>query len=67
MIADTLADLVREPTGPELPVRLRGWDGGEVGPAGAPVVVPRSRTAPRRPLWDPEPRCRPALPGGLVA
>jgi cyclopropane-fatty-acyl-phospholipid synthase len=37
----------------ELPVRLRAWDGSEAGPAGAPVVVVRSRRALRRLAWDP--------------
>ncbi|GAA2490212.1 cyclopropane-fatty-acyl-phospholipid synthase family protein [Streptomyces thermolineatus] len=36
-----------------LPVRLRAWDGSEAGPAGAPVVVLRSRAALRRLLWEP--------------
>ena len=38
----------------DLPVRIRAWDGSEAGPAGAPVVVLRSRTALRRLLWDPD-------------
>jgi cyclopropane-fatty-acyl-phospholipid synthase len=37
----------------ELPVRLRAWDGSEVGPADAPVVVLHSRKAVRRLLWNP--------------
>jgi cyclopropane-fatty-acyl-phospholipid synthase len=37
----------------ELPVRLRVWDGSEAGPAGAPVVVVRSRRALRRLAWKP--------------
>jgi cyclopropane-fatty-acyl-phospholipid synthase len=37
----------------EVPVRLRAWDGSEAGPAGAPVVVVRSRRALRRIAWAP--------------
>ena len=38
---------------PELPVRLRTWDGSEAGPPDAPVVVVRSRRALRRLVWAP--------------
>ncbi|MGZ4660502.1 MAG: class I SAM-dependent methyltransferase [Arthrobacter sp.] len=38
---------------PEVPLRLRAWDGSEAGPAGAPVVEFRSRRALRRMLWSP--------------
>ena len=38
---------------PELPVRLRAWDGSEAGPPDAPVVVVRSRRALRRLVWAP--------------
>lgn len=37
----------------EVPLRLRAWDGSEAGPAGAPVVVVRSRRALRRMAWSP--------------
>jgi cyclopropane-fatty-acyl-phospholipid synthase len=37
----------------EVPVRLRAWDGSEVGPVGGPVVVVRSRRALRRLAWAP--------------
>lgn len=37
----------------EIPLRLKAWDGSEAGPAGAPVVVFRSRRALRRILWSP--------------
>ncbi|MGY1739574.1 MULTISPECIES: class I SAM-dependent methyltransferase [unclassified Blastococcus] len=37
----------------EVPVRVRAWDGSEAGPAGAPVVVVRSRRALRRLAWAP--------------
>ena len=36
-----------------VPLRLRAWDGSEAGPAGAPVVVVRSRRALRRMAWAP--------------
>ncbi|MCX4807698.1 cyclopropane-fatty-acyl-phospholipid synthase family protein [Streptomyces sp. NBC_01214] len=36
-----------------LPVRLRDWEGGEAGPADAPLVVLRSPDALRRLLWQP--------------
>ncbi len=35
------------------PVRVRTWDGSEAGPAGAPLVVLRSRRALRHLLWQP--------------
>lgn len=40
--------------GGSLPIRLRGWDGSEAGPADGPVVVLRSRRALRRLLWQPD-------------
>src|SRR4051794_21184623 len=36
------------------PVRVRAWDGSEAGPAGAPVVIVRSRRALRRLVWAPD-------------
>ncbi len=46
----TLAEqLLRVP----LPVRLRAWDGSEVGPPDAPLLVVRHRRALRRMLWKP--------------
>jgi cyclopropane-fatty-acyl-phospholipid synthase len=39
--------------GDDLPIRVRGWDGSERGPAAAPLVVVRSRRAVRRLLWQP--------------
>ncbi len=50
--ARRLANVV-ETVGVELPVRIRAWDGSEAGPAGAPVLVIRSRRALRRLLWTP--------------
>ncbi|NUP58318.1 MAG: SAM-dependent methyltransferase, partial [Pseudarthrobacter sp.] len=38
---------------PQIPLRLRAWDGSEAGPAGAPVLEFRSRKALRRMLWSP--------------
>jgi len=52
-VAGRLAAAVGDVLG-DLPVRIRAWDGSEAGPAGAPVVVLRSRTALRRLLWDPD-------------
>ena len=52
-VAGRLAGVVTEVLG-ELPLRIRAWDGSEAGPAGAPVVVLRSRRALRRLLWDPD-------------
>ncbi|HEV7208843.1 MAG TPA: cyclopropane-fatty-acyl-phospholipid synthase family protein [Mycobacteriales bacterium] len=37
----------------ELPIRLRAWDGSQIGPDDAPTVVLRSRRALRRLLWAP--------------
>ena len=51
--AGVIADLVRTHSGAGLPVRLRLWDGSEVGPAGAPVLIARSPRALRRLLWRP--------------
>jgi cyclopropane-fatty-acyl-phospholipid synthase len=54
-VADRLAAALGAVLGSaELPVRLRGWDGSLAGPAGAPVVVVRSRRALRRLLWAPD-------------
>jgi cyclopropane-fatty-acyl-phospholipid synthase len=52
--APKLTALLDEVTGVALPVRIRCWDGSESGPAGAPVLVIRSRTALRRLLWQPD-------------
>jgi cyclopropane-fatty-acyl-phospholipid synthase len=38
---------------PELPIRIRAWDGSETGPESAAVLVVRSRTALRRLIWAP--------------
>jgi cyclopropane-fatty-acyl-phospholipid synthase len=58
-VAHDLAALARTAFPAGLPVRLRAWDGSEVGPAGdattadAPTVVVRSPKALRRLLWSP--------------
>ena len=53
-VAPKLAAVVRRVVGDDLPVGLRAWDGSEVGPPGAPVVVLRNRRALRRLLWRPD-------------
>lgn len=40
-------------SGPGLPVRIRLWDGSEIGPPDAPALVIRSPRALRRLLWHP--------------
>lgn len=52
-VAPRLAALAEPFFAGPLPVRFRAWDGSEAGPAGAPVVVVRSRRALRRLLWAP--------------
>ncbi|GAA1825786.1 cyclopropane-fatty-acyl-phospholipid synthase family protein [Planosporangium flavigriseum] len=52
-MAQRLSHLLEQMLGVRLPLRLRGWDGSEVGPPGAPVVVFRNRLALRRLLWQP--------------
>ena len=52
-VAATVAELSRRTLGCDLPVRVRGWDGSEAGPADAPTVVLRSPRALRHLLWAP--------------
>jgi cyclopropane-fatty-acyl-phospholipid synthase len=52
-LAHTLSEPVTRLAGAELPLRIRAWDGSEVGPSDAPVVVVRSRRALRRLVWSP--------------
>ncbi|SNR84219.1 class I SAM-dependent methyltransferase [Blastococcus mobilis] len=53
-VAEQLAAALATVLGiPELPVRLRAWDGSVWGPGDAPVVVIRSRRALRRIVWAP--------------
>ncbi|MEU6673636.1 cyclopropane-fatty-acyl-phospholipid synthase family protein [Streptomyces sp. NPDC046925] len=51
--AERLGGLLADVLGGPVPLRLRAWDGSECGPAGAPVVIVRSRRALRRLLWRP--------------
>jgi cyclopropane-fatty-acyl-phospholipid synthase len=53
-VAQGLVPLVGAVFGEELPLRLRAWDGSEVGPRGTPVVVLRRRRALRRIIWQPD-------------
>ena len=53
----SVAELLRGPIealacGP-LPIRIRGWDGSDLGPPHAPTVVLRSRRALRHLVWKP--------------
>ena len=53
-VADVVNPLVRAGLGDVLPVRLRCWDGSELGPPGAPVRLTfTSPRALRRLLWAP--------------
>jgi cyclopropane-fatty-acyl-phospholipid synthase len=52
-VADRLGPVMEAVFAGRPPVRLRGWDGSQTGPDGAPVVVLRSRRALRRMLWQP--------------
>jgi cyclopropane-fatty-acyl-phospholipid synthase len=52
-LAAELASIATEFFGADLPIRLRAWDGSEVGPADAPTLVLRSPRALRRLLWHP--------------
>lgn len=52
-VAGRLQPLLAKLPGGEFPLRVRGWDGSEEGPPGAPVLVFRHRRALRRLLWQP--------------
>lgn len=52
-VAERLAPLLTRMLGSELPVKVRAWDGSEIGPEGVPVFVIRDRRALRRLLWKP--------------
>ena len=52
--AQRLAPVLAELLGAELPIRLRGWDGVEAGPPGAPTLVLRNRRALRHLIWRPD-------------
>jgi cyclopropane-fatty-acyl-phospholipid synthase len=51
--AGRLDTLLKETLGGPLPLRVRAWDGSEVGPVDAPTLVVRSRRALHRLLWKP--------------
>jgi len=51
--ADRLGPLLERAFAGELPIRVKAWDGSQVGPVDAPAVVLRSRRALRRLLWAP--------------
>ena len=52
--AEVMQPLVRAALGGELPIRVRCWDGSEMGPADAPVTLHITcRRALRRLLWAP--------------
>jgi cyclopropane-fatty-acyl-phospholipid synthase len=52
-VAQSLHDVLSLAFAGEPPLRVRGWDGSEVGPVGAPVVVVRRPRALRWLLWAP--------------
>lgn len=52
-VADELHGLLTDAAGPNVPIRLRAWDGSEAGPSDAPVLEIRSSDALRRLLWRP--------------
>jgi cyclopropane-fatty-acyl-phospholipid synthase len=52
-IAGELKSAIRVASGVEFPLRIRTWDGGETGPAGAPTLVIRSPRAVRHVLRRP--------------
>jgi cyclopropane fatty-acyl-phospholipid synthase-like methyltransferase/DUF1365 family protein len=54
--AERLAQLVERVVGlpaSDLPVRVRAWDGSEIGPPDGPTLVIRNRRALRRLVWAP--------------
>jgi cyclopropane-fatty-acyl-phospholipid synthase len=52
-VATRLHGLLTRILGEDPPVRVRAWDGSELGEAGAPCFVIRDRRALRRLLWKP--------------
>lgn len=52
-VAGRLQSLLTRVFGGDLPLRIRGWDGSEIGPPDAPALVVRARRALRRLLWQP--------------
>ena len=51
--AARIRDLIEELTGASLPVRVRAWDGSEVGPTNGPTLVVSNRKALRHAAWAP--------------
>ncbi|OPX16300.1 hypothetical protein B1964_05515, partial [Gordonia sp. i37] len=52
-VAASLARVIEDRIGGDLPVHLTAWDGSTAGPDDAPHVVLYSRDALRRMLWHP--------------
>ena len=52
-VAERLQPLLTRVLGADLPLRIRCWDGSEIGPPDAPTFVIRHRRALRRLLWQP--------------
>lgn len=52
-LAAELTPIAEALFGPELPIRIRLWDGSQIGPPDAPVLVIRSPRALRRMFWHP--------------
>lgn len=52
--ADLLWPALSAPFRGDLPVRLRAWDGSEIGPPDRPTLLLRDRQALRRILWQPD-------------
>lgn len=52
-VAGSIAVLAERLAVQRLPLRVRGWDGSEAGPDGAPAIVLTSPRALRRLLWAP--------------
>src|SRR6266851_3675530 len=52
-VADLLWPIVERLFHGATPLRLRAWDGSEVGPPAQPTVILRDRRALRRLLWQP--------------
>lgn len=53
-VAERLTPIAERLLGHGLPLRVRAWDGSEVGPPDAPALVLRNRRALRRILWHPD-------------
>lgn len=51
--SERVAFVIEKLLGAPSPLRIRAWDGSEVGPRGVPTLIIRSRRAIRRLLWHP--------------